>query len=111
MLLLVSGVLFAVGDPVSIHACFKSLFPPAIEVRLVWPAISDLRKEMMEHMSSNVMVDLVEDAIVPVNSRKASSEVGPLLQRSRTMKYMPYNLEEPTRNTDIYQKKYEGFRC
>jgi hypothetical protein len=34
----------------------------------------------MKHMSANVMVDLVEDAVVSVNSRQASSQVTPLLQ-------------------------------
>lgn len=35
---------------------------------------------MMQHMCANVMVDLVEDAIVSVNGRQASPQVTPLLQ-------------------------------
>ncbi len=34
----------------------------------------------MEHMGANVMMDLVEDAVVSVNSRQASPQVAPLLQ-------------------------------
>jgi len=39
-----------------------------------------LREEVMKHMGANVMMDLVEDAIVSVNSRQASPQVTPLLQ-------------------------------
>ena len=33
----------------------------------------------MKHMGANVMVDLVENAVVPINSGQASSQVAPLL--------------------------------
>ena len=36
----------------------------------------------MKHMGADVMVDLVEDAVVSVNSRQASPQVTPLLQSS-----------------------------
>ena len=39
-----------------------------------------LWKQVMQHMCADVMVDLVEDAIVPVNGGQASPQVAPLLQ-------------------------------
>lgn len=38
-----------------------------------------LREEMMEDVGSNVMMNLVEDAIVSVNCGKSSPEVAPFL--------------------------------
>ena len=42
--------------------------------------VGDLREEVVHHMSTNVMMDPVEDAIVPVQGGEASSQVAPLLQ-------------------------------
>lgn len=38
-----------------------------------------LREKVMQHVSANVMVNLVEDAVVPVNGGQAASQVTPLL--------------------------------
>ena len=38
-----------------------------------------LGKEVVHHMGPNVVVDPVEDAVVPVDGGEASSEVAPLL--------------------------------
>ena len=38
-----------------------------------------LREKVMQHMGANVMVNLVEDAVVPVNGGQAAPQVTPLL--------------------------------
>ncbi len=39
----------------------------------------NLGKQMMDHMGANVMVNLVKDAIITVNSAQATTQVAPLL--------------------------------
>ena len=62
----------------------------------------------MQHMSADVMVNLVEDAVVPVNGRQTASEVAPLL--CQTMKallcclYMFLCFEKNTKNTEFPKK-------
>ena len=44
---------------------------------VVW----DLREKMMNDMSANVMVDVVDPPIVPVHGRQATTEVAPFLHK------------------------------
>lgn len=41
--------------------------------------IADLREEVVEHVRANVVVDLVKDAIIPVNRAEAPAQIAPLL--------------------------------
>jgi hypothetical protein len=40
-----------------------------------------LGEQVVDHMSSNVVVDLVEDTVITIQSGKASSQVAPLLKQ------------------------------
>jgi hypothetical protein len=39
----------------------------------------DLREKVMDDMSSNVMVDIVNQSIVPVERRQSSTQITPFL--------------------------------
>ena len=41
--------------------------------------VGHLWEEVVDNVGANVVVDLVEDAIVPVNGRQPAAEVAPLL--------------------------------
>lgn len=43
-----------------------------------------LREEVVQHMSADVVMDLVEDAVVPVNGGQATPQVAPLLHKPCT---------------------------
>ena len=42
--------------------------------------VGDLREEVVHHVSADVMMDPVEDAVVPVQGGETSSEITPLLR-------------------------------
>ena len=39
----------------------------------------DLREEMVDYMSPDVMVDVVDPSVVPVERRQATPKIGPFL--------------------------------
>ena len=46
-------------------------------------APAHLGKQMVQHMDANAVVNLAEDAIVPVHSGQPTPQVAPLLQATR----------------------------
>lgn len=48
--------------------------------------VGHLGEQVMQHMGPNVMVDLVEDAVVSVNGGQPASQVAPLLHTVSTCK-------------------------
>jgi hypothetical protein len=46
-----------------------------------------LGEEVVDDMSANVMVDVVDPPVVPVNGRQATTEVAPFLQQRLQSKY------------------------
>jgi hypothetical protein len=45
----------------------------------------DLREQVMDDMSSNIMMDVVDQSIIPIESRQSSTEITPFLTEKRTM--------------------------
>jgi len=51
------------------------LFTYCLYEMVMW----DLREEMVDDMSPNVMVDVVDPSVVPVERRQATPKIGPFL--------------------------------
>lgn len=47
---------------------------------IVW----DLRKEMMNHMSSDIMMDVVDPSVVAIKSGQSSPQVTPFLNNQKS---------------------------
>jgi hypothetical protein len=45
----------------------------------------DLREKVMDDMSSNIMMDVVDQSIVPIKRRQSSTEITPFLTEKKMM--------------------------
>jgi hypothetical protein len=45
----------------------------------------DLREKVMDNMSSNIMMDVVDQSIVPIKGRQSSTEITPFLTEKKMM--------------------------
>jgi hypothetical protein len=45
----------------------------------------DLREKVMDNMSSNIMMDVVDQSIVPIKCRQSSTEITPFLTEKKMM--------------------------
>jgi hypothetical protein len=45
----------------------------------------DLREKVMDNMSSNIMMDVVDQSIVPIKRRQSSTEITPFLTEKKMM--------------------------
>lgn len=57
-----------------------------------------LREEVVQYMGTNIMMNLVEDAIVPINGGQTTPQVAPLLHSPRHL--FSTNLQQYTQTGD-----------
>ena len=65
----------------------KTTIGQADSYRLNEMVMRDLGEKVVDDMSSNVMMDIVDQSIVPIESRQSSTKITPFLIEQKTMWY------------------------
>ena len=65
----------------------KTTIGQADSYRLNEMVMRDLGEKVVDDMSSNVMMDIVDQSIVPIERRQSSTQITPFLIEQKTMWY------------------------
>ena len=65
----------------------KTTIGQADSYRLNEMVMRDLGEKVVDDMSSNVMMDIVDQSIVPIERRQSSTKITPFLIEQKTMWY------------------------